>query len=134
SHGRGTAADAGLARMVSAAKDCIGKAAAARPGMVGPGREELVGLRPLDPAAELTAGAHFFAPGEKRVRENDLGYMTSVCFSQIVGSSIGMGFLRDGRSRIGQTVRVVDHLRRTDHLCEVCNPVFFDPDGGRMRG
>ncbi|MFZ9684421.1 MAG: sarcosine oxidase subunit alpha family protein [Gemmobacter sp.] len=133
-HGRVTAADAGLGRMVSAAKDCIGKAAAARPGMVGPGREELVGLRPLDPAAELSAGAHFFAPGEKPVRENDLGYMTSVCFSQIVGSSIGMGFLRDGRSRIGQTVRVVDHLRRTDHLCEVCNPVFFDPDGGRMRG
>jgi sarcosine oxidase subunit alpha len=31
-------------------------------------------------------------------------------------------------------VRAVDHLRRTEHLCEVCNPVFFDPDGGRMRG
>jgi glycine cleavage system aminomethyltransferase T len=35
-----------MARMVSPKKDCIGKAMAARPGLLGPEREQLVGLKP----------------------------------------------------------------------------------------
>jgi sarcosine oxidase subunit alpha len=133
-HGRVTAADVGLGKMVSAAKDCIGKAAAQRPGMVGPGREELVGLRPVDAKAELTAGAHLFGATDAAVRVNDQGYVTSVCWSQTLGGALGLAFLRDGRTRMGQTVRAVDHLRKSEILCTVTNPVFLDPDGGRMRG
>jgi sarcosine oxidase subunit alpha len=29
---------------------------------------------------------------------------------------------------------MVDHLRGIETLCEVCDPVFFDPEGGRARG
>ena len=47
-HGRTTADDLGLGRMVAAGKDCIGKAGAARPALKAPGREQLVGLRPVD--------------------------------------------------------------------------------------
>ena len=43
-------------------------------------------------------------------------------------------FLKNGRARHGQSVRLVDHLRGTDLLCEVTHPVFFDAEGGRARG
>jgi hypothetical protein len=29
---------------------------------------------------------------------------------------------------------MTDHLRGIDTQVELCNPVFFDPEGGRTRG
>ncbi len=133
-HGRVTAFDIGMERMVSAKKDCIGKGAARRPGLSGPDREQLVGLRPIQAGRPLTAGAHLFSRDAAALRENDQGYVTSVCFSPTLGQSIGMGFLRNGRARRGEVIRFVDHLRHADMLVEVTDPVFFDPEGGRLRG
>ena len=70
-HGRTTAFDIGLARMVSEAKDCIGKTMAARPGLVGPERDQLVGLRPIGEVKQIIPGAHLFAPEAEAVSEND---------------------------------------------------------------
>jgi methylglutamate dehydrogenase subunit C len=131
-HGRTTAFDIGMAGMVSAKKDCIGKAAATRPGLHGPEREQLVGLRPQG-EGPLTAGAHLFTPGDDARRENDQGYVTSVGYSPMMQGHLGLAFLKDGRARHGTTVRLVDHLRGVDVLCTVCPPVFHDPDGGKMR-
>jgi len=133
-HGRITADDIGMGRMVSAKKDCIGKPASQRPGLSGPEREQLVGLKPVDPDGKLTAGAHLFKPGDAAVRVNDQGYLTSVGYSPTLGHDIGLGFLRNGRARHGEQVNMVDHLRKVTTLCEICDPVFFDPDGGRARG
>jgi sarcosine oxidase subunit alpha len=133
-HGRITADDIGMGRMVSAKKDCIGKPASQRPGLSGPEREQLVGLKPVDPGGKLTAGAHLFKPGDAAVRVNDQGYLTSVGHSPTLGHDIGLGFLKNGRARHGEQVNMVDHLRKVTTLCEVCDPVFFDPDGGRARG
>ena len=47
---------------------------------------------------------------------------------------IGLAFLRNGRARTGEMVRMLDHLHGADILCEVCDPVFYDHDGGRARG
>ncbi|AWB47719.1 sarcosine oxidase subunit alpha [Gemmobacter aquarius] len=131
-HGRTTAFDIGMEKMVSAKKDCIGKAAASRPGMVGADREQLVGLKPLSDAA-LTAGAHLFTPGDAVKRETDQGYVTSVGYSPTLNLWLGLGFLRNGRARIGERVRLVDHLRNVDVLCEVCDPVFHDKEGVKLR-
>ncbi len=131
-HGRTTAFDIGMEKMVSAKKDCIGKAAATRPGMIGPDRQQLVGLKPLTDT-QITAGAHLFAPSAKAVRVNDLGYVTSVCHSPTLNSYLGLGFLHNGRARIGEQVRLVDHLRKIDVLCEVRDPVFFDKTGEKLR-
>jgi sarcosine oxidase subunit alpha len=131
-HGRTTADDLGLGRML-AAKDCIGKAAAARPGLSAD-REQLVGLRPVDPAARLVAGAHVLETGAAAVAANDRGYLTSACFSPTLGSWIALGFVRGGRERIGDRVRAVCALRGIDVACALVPPVFFDPDGGRLRG
>jgi sarcosine oxidase subunit alpha len=132
-HGRTTAFDIGLQGMVSGKKDCIGKTASQRPALTGEGREMLVGLRA---AAEtpITAGAHLFVPGDPLDRAHAQGYVTSVGYSPTLGAWLGLGFLQGGRTRHGQRVRLVDRLRDIDVLAEVVNPVFFDPEGGRMRG
>ena len=62
-HGRTTADDLGLGRMVAKGKDCIGKAGAAREGLAGPEREQLVGLRPVERGARIEAGAHLVEAG-----------------------------------------------------------------------
>jgi sarcosine oxidase subunit alpha len=133
-HGRITAYDIGMERMVSAKKDCIGQTMAARPGLSGADREQLVGLRPTGPVKQLSAGAFLFKPGADAVRENAQGYTTSVGFSPTYGYFMGLGFLKNGRARHGEQICMVDHLRELDVICEVTDPVVFDPTGGRVRG
>lgn len=133
-HGRTTAYDVGMAGMISARKDCIGKVMAARPGLIAPDRERLVGLRPIGAVKLLTAGAHIFEQDALAVRENDQGYVSSACFSPLVGTYIGLGFVKYGPERYGDVMRVVDHLRELEVEVEICAPVFFDPEGGRARG
>lgn len=133
-HGRVTAFDIGMDRMISAKKDCIGKAASQRPGLTGPEREQLVGLQPLEPQEALSAGAHLYDRDAPARSENGQGYVTSVGYSPTLGSWLGLGFLKNGRARHGQVVRLDDGLRGQKVLCRVCDPVFLDPEGGRMRG
>ncbi|WP_415234328.1 sarcosine oxidase subunit alpha family protein [Pseudorhodobacter sp.] len=132
-HGRTTAFDIGMAKMISAKKDCIGKGAAARPGLIGPQRDQLVGLRPATDAP-ISAGAHLFNPGEAVTGARDQGYVTSVGYSPTLGGYLGLAFLSNGRARHGEMVRLVDHLRGIDVLCEVCDPVFHDKEGAKLRG
>ncbi|WP_435141301.1 sarcosine oxidase subunit alpha family protein [Pseudopelagicola sp. nBUS_19] len=133
-HGRVTAFDIGAERMVSQKKDCIGKTMSKRRGLNGPDREQLVGLMPIGPVKQLTAGAHLFEDGVQQIRENVQGYTTSVGFSPTMQSSLALAFLRNGRARHGDTIIMVDHLRRVTTRCTVCDPVFFDPGGERTRG
>jgi sarcosine oxidase subunit alpha len=133
-HGRVTAFDIGMERMVSKKKDCIGFTMSRRPGLLAEEREQLVGLRPVDPAGQVTAGAHLFAEKAEAVRVNDEGYVTSVCWSPTLETGLALAFLKRGRARHGEVVRLVDHLRKIETLCEVTDPVFLDPEGGRMRG
>lgn len=133
-HGRTTAFDIGMQGMMSDRKDFIGKAMAARPGLMDEDRAQLVGLKPVGAVKELIAGAHLFAPGAEAVSETDEGYITSVAFSPMLGHVIGLGFLARGRARIGEHVRMVEHLKGSATLCEVVAPGGFDPEGGRMRG
>jgi sarcosine oxidase subunit alpha len=131
--GRVTARDIGMERMISAKKDCIGKAAATRPALMA-SREELVGLRPVEPARKIDAGAHLYTVGDRVHRETGQGYVTSACYAPTLDSYLALGFLRDGRARIGERVRLVDRIRGVDCEVEVCHPVFLDPEGGRARG
>ena len=131
-HGRTTAFDIGLQAMVSGKKDCIGKTMSARPGL-REDREELVGLKPVGGSMQLTAGAHLFDETAAPVRTNSRGYVTSVCHSPTLGHAIALGFLQNGRARHGERVRLVDHMRRVETICEVVHPVFFDPEGSRAR-
>jgi heterotetrameric sarcosine oxidase alpha subunit len=133
-HGRVTAFDIGMQAMMSTKKDFIGKAAASRVGLTEAGREQLVGLKPVGAVKELLAGAHIFDEAAEAVRDTDQGYVTSACYSPSLGHVIGMGFLKRGPVRIGERVRVVDHLRKSETICEVMKLVQVDPEGGRLRG
>lgn len=132
--GRVSAGDIGMGRMISAKKDCVGKVMAARPGLIAEGRAQLVGLRPVGTVKQLSGGAHIYANSEAAELGEDQGYVTSVGFSPTLGHFIGLGFVKDGLGRHGEVLRMVDHLRGLDAQVELCDPVFFDPEGGRARG
>jgi hypothetical protein len=44
-----------------------------------------------------------------------------------------LGFLKNGRARHGEMIRVVDHMRGLDVMAEVCDPVFHDKEGEKLR-
>ena len=133
-HGRTTAFDIGMDKMVSLKKDCIGQTMSRRPGLLEEGREQLVGLKPVAKSGTILAGAHLFDQGAEAVRVNDQGYVTSVAWSPSMETTLALGFLKRGRARHGEVIRLVDHLRGVETECVVCDPVFLDPAGGRLRG
>ncbi|NRB01990.1 MAG: sarcosine oxidase subunit alpha family protein [Rhodobacteraceae bacterium] len=132
--GRVTAFDLGMERMISAKKDCIGKTMAARPGLVERDRQRFVGIKPVGEVKQLTAGAHIFLDGAFATAENSKGYITSVGYSPTLGHYVGLGFVEGGASREGEVMKMVDHLRGVEAQVEICDPVFFDPDGEKVRG
>jgi sarcosine oxidase subunit alpha len=133
-NGQTTARDLGLGRMMSTKKDYIGRAMADRPALTAADRPALAGFRPVDRSERLRAGAHFLRTGAQPVIGNDEGHMTSVAFSPTLGHWIGLGLIAGGRARQGERVRAYDPVRGGDVLVEVCDPVFVDPSGERLRG
>jgi heterotetrameric sarcosine oxidase alpha subunit len=131
--GRTTADDLGLGRLMSVKKDFIGRVMAARPALIDPRRQKLVGLRPRDPRQRLYAGAHLLPVGVPLVADNDQGVITSVAYSPSLGHWIGLGLLAGGMERNGQTIMMVDFMRDSFIEAEVCAPVFIDPKGERLR-
>ncbi|MEM6372857.1 MAG: sarcosine oxidase subunit alpha family protein [Pseudomonadota bacterium] len=132
--GRVIAQEIGMGRMLSQKKDFIGKTMAHRPGLLAEGRAQLVGLKPVGAVKQLTAGAHIYTDGQDPVRAHDQGYVTSVGFSPSFGHFLGLGFVQDGLTRHGEVLNLVDHLRGIQTRVELCDPVFFDPEGARTRG
>ncbi len=132
-HGRITAFDLGMQRMISEKKDCIGKTSASRPGLLDSEREQLIALKPVGSVKQIVAGAHLFDLNDEPVRENDRGYVTSVGFSPTFGHFIGLGFFKGGQARLGEQIKMVDHLRGIETECEIVNTVSFDPKGDRLR-
>ncbi|TGQ12617.1 MULTISPECIES: sarcosine oxidase subunit alpha [unclassified Mesorhizobium] len=133
-NGTTTAGDLGLGKMMSTKKHFIGRVMAGREALTAPNRQVVVGIKPTDKARRLRSGAHIIPKGETPGPDNDQGYVTSVCFSPVLDQWIGLGLVERGRERIGEIVRAHDPLRSEDYDVELCNSVFYDPDGGRQRG
>jgi len=131
--GRTMPDDVGLGRMMSAQKpDFIGKRLSTRFGLTAADRIQLVGLKPVDPAREIRAGAHLLKEGAKPSTAHDQGHVSSVCFSPVLGHSIALAFLKSGRERMGEKIVVWDGLRGDELFAEVCSPVFVDPDNKKL--
>jgi heterotetrameric sarcosine oxidase alpha subunit len=120
-NGMVTADDLGFGKMVSKLKsDFIGKHMVGREGLVREGREQLVGLRAVNPNDRFTAGAHILTKGAEVSLANDQGYVTSVVWSPVLNGYIGMSMVKSGRSRMGETVRVWNALLGTDIEAVIC--------------
>ncbi|MCU0828243.1 MAG: 2Fe-2S iron-sulfur cluster-binding protein [Tabrizicola sp.] len=133
-NGQSTALNMGLGRMVSKKKDSIGMVLSQREGLTDAGGYRLVGVRPVDPKAKLTAGSHFLEKGAAAVAANDGGWLTSKVYSPHIGSDIALGYLKGGDSKIGTRMRAVNLLIGQDTEVEIVSPHFLDPEGERLRG
>ena len=131
--GRTTAADLGLAAMLSTKKDFIGKVASQRPALLDPNRPQLVGLEPTGPVKQILGGALIFNEGDDPLRENMQGHVSSTVFSPTLGHMIAMALIKGGHARMGQTIRAVDLLRHVDTRCKIVPLPFYDPTGGKAR-
>ncbi len=132
-NGQTTARNLGLGRMASTKKDYIGHVLARRPDLNHDDGLTLVGFRPIDRSRSLAAGAHFIAAGANHTTENDEGYMTSVAYSPTLGHSIGLGFIKRGAERTGETVQAVNLVHDQIIDVEIVSPHFYDAEGDRLR-
>lgn len=131
--GTTTARDLGLGRMVSKKKDCIGNVLSERSNLNREDGLALVGFKPVAEEQSLSPGAHFVSQGADVLTDNDEGWMTSVCYSPNLGYSIGLGFIKNGNGRIGETVTAANPLQRRTIDVEIVSPHFIDPEGERLR-
>ncbi|MEM5491790.1 sarcosine oxidase subunit alpha family protein [Hoeflea sp. AS16] len=130
--GRTTPGDLGLGKMVSAKKDdFIGRVMLGREGLQREDREQLVGLRPVNPENRILAGGHLLKPGTDPTMANDQGHVTSACWSPHLKSTIALAMLKRGRERHGERLNVWDPLRGIETEVTVCAPVFLDASDNR---
>lgn len=133
-NGTTSALNLGMAGMVNKKKDSIGSVLSEREGMNQADALNLVGFVPVDASKQLLAGMHFINLGAEAVKKNDQGYMTSCCYSPHLGSSIGLGYLKNGAARKGDTLRAVNPLAGEEVEVKVVSAHFVDPEGERLRG
>ncbi len=132
-NGQTTAAHLGMKGLISSKKDCIGKTMAAREELVREDGIRLVGFLPKDKSQTVRAGAHLIAKDKEVNMENDEGWISSACYSPSIESSIGIGFLKSGDQRLGETVKAVNPIEDEEIEVEVVSAHFVDPEGERLR-
>lgn len=125
--------DLGMSWCVGANKpfSFVGKRGLQREDNLDKNRKQLVGLKTCDPKVVLPEGAQAVADPNQPIPMKMLGHVSSSYWSANLGRSIAMGFIRGGLERMGEIVyypladgRVIE--------AEICNPVFFDPQGDRQ--
>ncbi len=133
-NGQTSAHHLGLGRMLTQKKDYIGRVMATRPELIREDGFRLVGLKPVDPQQDIMAGSHILPVGARNVVAHDQGWVSSVAYSPMLGTSIALGFVAGGDRRYGEVVRAADLLRGHDIEVEITSPHFFDPEGRRLHG
>ena len=132
-NGQSSALNMGLGKMVSKKKDAIGVPLSQREGMTRDDGLRLVGVKAVDPAKAMQAGSHFLKTGAAATAVNDDGWLTSLVYSPNLGHFIALGYLKNGTARIGEKMRVVNLLAKTEVEVEIVSPHFIDPEGERLR-
>lgn len=134
--------DLGLAWAVRMDKrDFVGKRSLQRDLAHPEGRVQLVGLLvavgelPLEEGAQIL-GEDLDLQSAPMAQRASRGYVTASVHSHALGRAVALALLEDGRAMHGRTVWVtVTALGRLARRpAQVVAPVFFDPDGERMRG
>lgn len=132
-NGQISAQNLGMGRMVSVKKECIGNTLVHRSELNREDGLELMGFKAVNLADDFKAGSHFINLGEAANTENDQGWMSSKAWSPSLGCALGLGFIKRGHAREGETVRAVNLLDGTDTEVKIVSPHFVDPQGERLR-
>jgi sarcosine oxidase subunit alpha len=121
--------DLGMGWIMSKKKvDHIGKRSVALRRAGQTTRRELVGLLPDNPNDMIPEGAPMTPGGRTEATE---GFVTACVWSVALNRVIALGLLENGQTRHGQTA----HVRLKDRVIpvQITKPVFYDPDGERLR-
>jgi methylglutamate dehydrogenase subunit C len=132
-NGQTSALNLGMGRMVSKKKDSIGSILSEREGMTAD-RHRFVGFKAVNAGDAVVAGAHLMNKGSVENAANDQGWISSAAYSPVLGASIGIGFLVDGDTRLGEIMVAANPLEGSSVNVEVVSAHFVDPDGERLRG
>lgn len=131
--GRTTLDDMGAGKMASQTKPFWGDALRHSDNLQRKDRPTLVGLQAVDPNQAPNNGAIlFFADDE--IKGHGRGHITSTTYSKHVGTSIALGLLQGGTSRVGQIVIAASPVHGRQYQLKVVDPCFLDPEGNRYRG
>ncbi len=133
--------DLGMDWVVSKTKEFIGKRSFSRAAHTEPGRKQLVSVLPLDHTLRLPEGAQLIEPealgdytgeGLPSAPIAMVGFVTSSYHSQALGRSFALALVKDGPTRVGQTLLASFGGQFTE--VEVREPVLYDKEGARRDG
>ena len=119
--------------IVSKTKDFIGKRSLTRSDMAKPDRKQLVGLLTDEPQVVLPEGAQLVETVLDKPPMAMVGHVTSSYMSPNLGRSIALALVKGGRDKLGETLHAPLEGGKSV-ACEITGPVFFDPEGARLRG
>ncbi len=129
--GRTTPGDLGLAKLVRADKEFIGRRMLQRPGMADPARPSLTGLVPVDETSRIRSGAQItLTDGGKSAAM--IGYVTSSCFSPVMGHPIALALISNAVDSREKIMFARYPLRNETVAVRIVPPVFYDAEGARL--
>ena len=108
----------------------LGKRSLSRAHNTSDGRLEFVGIAPEQQGGMLSAGAHVIDVKYSGAPAPTQGYVTSACYSPNLQRYVGLGLVRDGSRRLGETVNVYDNGQV--HGAQLSAPAAWDPEGDRL--
>ena len=132
-NGTTSAHNLGMGRMVSTKKDSIGATLSGREALSDPDGLALVGIQPVRNADTVLAGGHVFDDGAPHLPENDLGYVTSAAYSPHLSSSIGLAFVKRGRSDWATPCRLSARWMTPTSKRRLSARISLTPEGERLR-
>ncbi len=127
-----TPIDLGMQWILSKTKDYIGRRSLKRPDILKSDRKQLVGLLTENPQTVLPEGAQLVEELKATPPMTMVGHVTSSYYSPNCGHSIALALVKGGQAKQGEKLfaPMLDGGRIT---CTITSPVFFDPEGERLR-
>ncbi len=119
-------------KLCSSKKDFIGKRSLSRPDMLDPNRKQFVGLLPDDPNEVLEEGAQLVETLKDAPPMDMVGHVSSSYMSPNLGRSFALALVEGGQAKLGEKVHAPMPGGKTI-ACTITSPVFFDPEGERLR-